>query len=84
MRTSFLQEARAMEPRLKGRPLSDASWDGLRKEAVEANVTGATPRLEEEPEEADSELQQQQEEEESEGGTTNQGGAVLRGQEVEV
>ncbi|KAK9541918.1 hypothetical protein VZT92_001930 [Zoarces viviparus] len=83
MRTSFLQEATAMEPRFKGRPLSDASWDGLRKEAVEANVTGATPRLEEEPEEADSELQQQ-EEEESEGGTTNQGGAVLRGQEVEV
>lgn len=64
-----------MEPRFKGRPLSDASWDGLRKEAVEANVTGATPRLKEEPEEADSELQQ---EEESEGGTTNQGGAVLK------
>nr|XP_046195838.1 uncharacterized protein LOC124027455 isoform X4 [Oncorhynchus gorbuscha] len=42
---AFLHETAAMDPGFKGRPVSDATWDRLRKATVEANVTGATPRL---------------------------------------
>jgi hypothetical protein len=44
-----------MDPRFKGRLVSDATWDRLRKATVEANVTGATPGLSEEPEQTDTE-----------------------------
>lgn len=41
---AFLHEATAMDPRFKGRLVSDATWDRLRRKAtVEANVTEATP-----------------------------------------
>lgn len=63
---AFLHEATAMDPRFKGRPVSDATWDRLRKATVEANVTGATPGLSEEPEQTDTEHQQQEEESEGE------------------
>jgi hypothetical protein len=46
-------------PDFKGRPVSDATWDRLRKATVVANVTGATPGLSEEPEQTDAEHQQQ-------------------------
>ncbi|XP_020361649.1 uncharacterized protein LOC109907827 isoform X2 [Oncorhynchus kisutch] len=45
---AFLHETAAMDPGFKGRPVSDVIWDRLRKATVEANVTGATPRLSEE------------------------------------
>jgi hypothetical protein len=50
---AFLHEATAMDPRFKGRLVSYATWDRLRKATVEANVTGATPGLSEEPEQTD-------------------------------
>ncbi|XP_021471353.2 uncharacterized protein LOC110532068 isoform X2 [Oncorhynchus mykiss] len=58
---AFLHETAAMDPGFKGRPVSDAVWDRLRKATVEANVTGATPRLSEE--QTDTEHQQQEESE---------------------
>ncbi|KAM3850019.1 E3 SUMO-protein ligase ZBED1-like [Diretmus argenteus] len=63
---AFLHEATAMDPRFKGRPVSDATWDRLRKATVEANhVTGAaTPPGLSEPEQRDTEQQQHEEEEE--------------------
>ena len=39
---AFLHEATAMDPRFKGRPVSDATWDRLRKATVEANVRSNT------------------------------------------
>ncbi|XP_024231021.1 uncharacterized protein LOC112215832 isoform X2 [Oncorhynchus tshawytscha] len=63
---AFLHETAAMDPGFKGKPVSDATWDRLRKATVEANVTGATPRLSEESEQTDTEHQQQEEESEGE------------------
>lgn len=62
-----LHEATAMDPRFKGRLVSDATWDRLRKTTVEANVTEVTPGLSEEPEQTDTQHQQQEEESEGEG-----------------
>ena len=60
---AFLHEATAMDPTFKVRPVSDTIWNRLRKATVEANVTGATPGLSEEPEQTDTEHQQQEESE---------------------
>lgn len=82
-----------MDPRFKGRSVSDATWDRLRKKAVDS-VTGPTTGLSEEQ----TDTEHQQKEEESEGGEEMEetipplykkkeclGGAVLGGgQEIEV
>ncbi len=39
---AFLHEATAMDPRFKGRSVSDETWDRLRRKAIEANVRPTT------------------------------------------
>ncbi len=39
---AFLHEATAMDPRFKGRSVSDETWDMLRRKAIEANVRPTT------------------------------------------
>ena len=83
---AFLHEATAMDPRFKGKPVSDVTWDRLRKATVEANVTGATPGLTEEPESTDTEHQRRRRRRGNGGDGPSivhnkecHGGAVLRG-----
>lgn len=45
---AFLHEATAMVPRFKGRSVSDAARDRLKRKAVEANVKGPTTGLSDE------------------------------------
>ncbi|CAM4672887.1 unnamed protein product [Leuciscus chuanchicus] len=62
---AFLHEATAMEPRFKGRSVSDATWDRLRKKAVDGDTVtgGPTTGLEQ----TDTEHQQKEESSEGEG-----------------
>ncbi|KAI2644046.1 E3 SUMO-protein ligase ZBED1 [Labeo rohita] len=39
---AFLHEATAMDPRFKGRSVSDETWDRLRRKAIESNVRPTT------------------------------------------
>lgn len=59
---AFLHEATAMNPRFKGRLVSDATWDRLRMKAIDT-VTGLTTELEQ----TDTEHQQKDESSEGEG-----------------
>ncbi|KAL7383231.1 hypothetical protein ABVT39_006980 [Epinephelus coioides] len=65
----FLHEATAMDPRFKGRPVSEDTWDRLRKAVIDHATGAATPGpgLSEEPEQASTAAARQQHEEESEG-----------------
>ncbi|XP_039520167.1 E3 SUMO-protein ligase ZBED1-like [Pimephales promelas] len=58
---AFLHEATAMDPRFKGRTVSDATWDRLRKKAVDSDTVTGPAGLEH------TDTEHQQKEESSEG-----------------
>lgn len=64
----YQDEATAMDPRFKGRPVSDSTWERLKKAVVEANVTvtEVTPGLSGEPKQTKTQQQKQNESEEEE------------------